>query len=292
MFVTMTRHRTLLVVVAALLIVFAGCSSIGSQGSPTATPAEGTPSETATPEAEQLRGQAVDAMDEVEQYRVRANESRTVVANLEQQLSIEQDVAIDRATGNLHVDVTQSSGQRTVNVDNYVVNDTLYQRNPGFVEQFSTEWAVVDTVENLTRLRQALDPLWRQQRILEVSEAAYNGTETVDGTRVHRLETTSAPERFEDFFVEQVAGPGSQMNESSYSISNASFTFWVSSETYRPVKVAGRMNSSIASRGQTVSLEQSFSFEYDYGASVSIELPEEADSAVRLSEALNDTAGG
>ena len=288
----------MLVVVAALLIALAGCSSIGSQGSPTATPGGDTPSETATssetptPKAEQLRGQVVEAMDDAEQYRVRANESRTVVANLAQELSIEQDVAVDRATGNLHVDVTQSSGGRTVNVDHYVVDDTLYQRNPGFVQQFSTEWAVVDTVENLTRLRQVLDPLRRQQRILEVSEVTYNGTETVDGTEVYRLETTSAPERLEDLFVEQVAGPGSQVNESAYSISNASFTFWVSSETNLPVTVTGQLDSSISSQGQTVSLEQSFSFAYDHDASVSIELPEEADGAVRLSEALNESAGG
>lgn len=291
MFVTMTRHRILLVVVAALLIAFAGCSSIGSQGSPTPTAAEGTPTET-TPDAGQLRGQAVDAIGDVEQYQVRANESRTVVANLEQELSIEQDVAINRTTGNIHVDATQSTDARTVTVDNFVVNDTLYQRNPGFVQQFSTEWALVDTVENLTRLRQALDPLRRQQRILEVSEVTYNGTGAVDGMEVYRLETTSAPERLEDLFVEQLAGPGNQINESAYSISNASFTFWVSSETYRPAKVTGRMDSTISQQGQTVSIEQSFSFEYDYDASVSIELPEEADSAVRLSEALNESQGG
>jgi len=288
----MTRTRPLFAVVAALLIASAGCSSIGSQASPadgsSGTPTAGTP----TPDGEEIRANAVDAMDAVETYRVEANESRTVVANLERQIAIEQTVTVDRTSGSLHVAANQSAAGRTIAIDIYLVDGTLYQRSPVYVRQFSTEWLEVDTAENLTLVRDALDPIRRHQRILEATEVTLNGTETVDGTETYRLETTSDSERLEEVFAEQVSGPGSQLNESTYSISSASFTFWISTETNRPVKAEGALDSTVSAQGETVSLEQAFSFRYDYASEASVELPAAAEGAVPLSEALNDTGTG
>ncbi|MFB6295503.1 MAG: hypothetical protein ABEH66_01520 [Halobacteriales archaeon] len=288
----MTRTRTLFAVVAALLIASAGCSSIGSQGSPAGDPEETPTAGTPTPDGEEIRASAVDAMDAVETYRVVANESRTVIANRAQEILIEQTVTVDRTSGSLHVAANQSVAGRTIALDIYLVDGTLYQRSRAYVRQFSTEWLEVDTVENVSRVRTALDPLRRQQRLLEATNVTINGTETVDGTETYRLETSSDPERLEEVFAEQVSGPGSQLNESTYSISNASFTFWISTETTRPVKAVGAIDSTVSARGQTVSLEQSFSFQYDYESEASVDLPEGAESAVPLSEALNGTGTG
>jgi len=287
----MTRSRTLFAIVAALLIASAGCSSIGSQASP-ADPDESPAAGTSTPDGEEIQASAVDAMDAVETYRVEVNESRTVVANLERQIAIEQTVTVDRESGSLHVAANQSAAGQTVALDIYLVDGTLYQRSPAYVRQFSTEWLEVDTAENLTLVRDALDPLGRHQRILEATDVTFNGTETVDGSQVYRLETTSDPDRLEDVFAEQVSGPGNQLNESTYSISNASFTFWISTETNRPVKAEGAIDSTVSAQGRTVSLEQALSFRYDYESDSSVELPEAAKDAVPLSEALNGTGAG
>jgi hypothetical protein len=284
----MTRHRLVFAVVLALSVPLAGCSALDAGGTPTATTTGG---ENGTvPDG--VSDRAAEAIESVETYRVDATETRTIVGAQTQVIEIEQSADVDRTDHRLHRAGNQSVGGRTVAVDTYLVNETVYQRSPAFVRQFSAEWIEVDTGGNFTRAFEVADPINRHHRVLETASFAADGTETIAGKEAYRIETESDPERLEDLFAELIAGPTSGFNESTYSLNDATYTFWIDAETDRPLRVAGSLESQVASRGRQVTLQQSFTFAYDYESAVSIDLPEAASNAVSLSGALNGTSPG
>jgi hypothetical protein len=281
----MRRRRLLVAVVLALMISFAGCSAFGDGGTDVG------PGDTNGTVPDDVSDQRINAMESVGDYRVEATEARTIIGPQRQTIEINQRIDVSREDQGLHIAANQTALGRTVTTDTYLVNETVYQRSPAFVQRFATEWIEVDTEGNVTQAFRAADPLVRQARILETASFEANGTETIDGRDVHRIEAEFDSEGLEDLFAEVVGGPGSQFNESTYSLTGATYTFWIASDTNRPLRVTGELESQVVAQGQQVTLRQSFDFEYDY-ASVSIDLPEAASSAIPLSEALNDTNTG
>jgi hypothetical protein len=291
----MERQRLLFVVMIALSVTLAGCSALDSGETPTgADPGDVTntsPDAMTSTVSPGTSEQAVKAMRSVEDYRVEGSETRTVIGPQRRTVEINQRIDVNRETQRLHIAANQTVLGQTVAADTYLVNETVYQRSPGFVQQFATEWIEVDTERNVTQAFRGADPLVRQARILETASFEANGTETIDGRDVRRIEGEVDPEQLEDLLAEVIGGPGSQFNESTYSVTSATYTFWIATDTNRPLRATGDLESQVAAQGQQVTLRQSFDFEYEY-ASVSIDLPEAASSAVPLSEALNDTNTG
>lgn len=281
----MVRKRLMLAVLLVALVALAGCGAADTGGTPTESE-PGDANGSVPGNASEL---AVDAMASVEGYRVEATETRAVIGPQTQVVEIEQRIEVDRATRRLHRAANQSAAGRTVAVDTYLVNGTVYERSPVYVTQFSAEWIRIDAEENFTRAFRAADPLARQMRVLETASFTANGTTTIDGHEVRRIETDADPERLEGLFAELLGGPASGFNESTVSLTDAAYTFWIDAETDLPVRVAGDIETRVSLRGQEATLEQSFTFEYDYESSVSIDLPESASSAVPLSEAVNGT---
>lgn len=289
----MNRRAIAIAVLAVLAIALAGCSSIGPDGNSTTTPTGTTLDETdGGADADAIKKQAIDAMAGTEQYRVDAEESRTLIANLRQQVQIEQTIRVDRSNRRFHASTTQSTRGQTVEVDTYLLNATIYERHPAYVRQFSTAWLSIDVSGNESLAWRARDALTRQRRVLEVAEPRLNGTARLDGTEAYRLEASPDLDRLEAAFAEVFAGSTGSLNESAYEIDDGEFTFYVATDSGRPLRVTGQLNSTISRQGTTVTLRQSFDFVYDYGAPVSIELPEAAEDAVPLSEALNESTAG
>lgn len=284
----MGRRRLLIVVVLALSVPLAGCSALDTGATPTAT----EPGETNGTVPDNTSEQAVEAIASIEKYSVEATETRIVIGPQRQIIEIEQRADVDRADRRLYLAANRTAAGRTVAVDTYLVNETVYERSPAYVTQFSAEWIKVDTDGNFTRAFRVADPLTSQTRVLETASFEANGTETVGGRDAYRIETDSNPERLEELLAELVGGPASAFNESTYSIEDAAFTFWIATDTNRPLRVTGDLESQVATQGQQVTLQQSFAFEYDYETAVSIDLPDAASNAVSLSEALNGTSPG
>ncbi len=283
----MERQRLLFVVILALSVTLAGCSALDTGETPTASDPGNTTSTVASSTSEQ----AIEAIRSVEDYSVEGSETRTLIGPQRQTVEIDQRIDVNREDGRLHIAANQTALGQTVASDTYLVNETAYQRSPAFVQRFATEWIEVDTQGNVTQAFRAADPLVRQAQILETASFEANGTETIDGREVRRIEGEVDPEQLEDLLAEVIGGPGSRFNESTYSVTGATYTFWIATDTNRPLRVTGDLESQVMSQGQQVTLIQSFDFEYDY-ASVSIDLPEAASGAVPLSEALNGTNSG
>lgn len=287
----MSPFRAAIAILVAVAMVTAGCGSIGTQGDGTASPT-GTaaqPGTSSTVSGEALKQRAIAAMDGVQRYRVEAEESRVVEANLVRELSVGQVTRVDRPARELHVSMTQQTQGRSVESEIYLLNETLYQRHPQFVRQFSTAWISVNLSGNASRAWEARDALARQQAILEVAEPRRNGTEAIDGVDAYRLEASPDLDRLERVFAELVTGTAGSLNESTYNISDSQFTFWIAEGSDRPVRVSGHMNSTLSGPRQTIHLQQEVTFEYEYESTVSIELPDAAADAVPLAEALNGT---
>lgn len=281
------RRRLLLAVVLAVMISVAGCSALDTGGTSTATEPEGTDGTVSGDTSER----ASEAIGSVQNYHVEGSETRTVIGPQRQTIEIDQRIDVNREDQRLHVAANQTALGQTVAVDTYLVNETVYERSPAYVQRFSTEWIEVDTEGNVTRAFRAADPLVRQARVLETASFEANGTETIDGQEVSRIEAEVDPERLEDLLAEVIGGPGSGFNESTYSLTNATYTFWIATDTNRPLRVSGELESQVVTQGQEVTLRQSFDFEYDY-TSVSIDLPDAASNAVPISEIINGTGPG
>ncbi|MFB6228654.1 MAG: DUF6612 family protein [Halobacteriales archaeon] len=284
----MRRQRLLFAVVLALSVTLAGCSALDTGGDQT----DAGPGETNGTIPDDISEQVIESIASVEKYRVEATQTQTIIGPQRQSVETEQRVDVNRADQRLHRTTNQTVLGRTIRTDTYLANETVYQRSPVYVQQFSTEWIEVDTEGNVTRAFRAADPLARQSRVLETASFEANGTETIDGRDVYRIEADADPEQLEDLFAELVGGPGTQFNESTYSLTDATYTFRVAADTNRPLRVTGELESQVVAQGQEVTLRQSFDFEYNYTSSVSIDLPEAASSAVPLSEILNGTDPG
>lgn len=263
----MIDRRTAVLLVVAVGVALSGCNTTGGGG---------------PPDAETVKEDAIAAMDETETYAVSLDEHRKVAAIRTVEADIQSEVVVDRTEKELRNNQTTSSAGRTVRVQSYVVNRTLYQHSDAFVRQYNNEWVRSDISENFSAKWAALDALERQERILNVSSVSLNGTETINGTEYYVLEANPDGDAIEGVIAELLGGPGTDLDESDMEVSNASFTYYVDTETNRPGRVTGELNTSYTVQGTTVALNQTFEFRYDYDTDVDVTLPEGADDAVPI----------
>lgn len=311
----MTRRDAALAVALAAVLVLAGCAGTGpgtttdseatttvsgattattdgatADDGTTTTTEESTASDGTTadgtdgPEATATKQRVLDAMAGVGTYRVDLSTNRTLLANgVRQSTSVESAAAFDREARRLRVNQTTSGPGGTATVATYVVDRSLYRHSEAFVRQYSSEWVTLDLSVNFSSTWRGLDTMTRQRATLANASVRLDGTTTVEGTEAYVL----VADVDETSYNEVTA---SRLGSGSVDVSEASFTFRVSTETHRPLLVTGTVNSTVTTRGQEVAVTERLTLAFDgYGEPAGISLPDSAETAVSLD---NATASG
>ncbi|WP_435177407.1 DUF7537 family lipoprotein [Halorussus sp. AFM4] len=285
-------QRALVALLLAVLVVLAGCSGGGTDpATDTAAPdatatTDGSdgPSTVESANATAVKRDALSAMADVETYRIDARIVTVVSSNnVERRTVTNSTGAVDRAERELRIDRTARVAGRSSSVSTYVVDRTLYQRSPQFTRAFSSKWIQRNISANFSQRWSALDTLTRQRELLNISDVELVGRETVDGTETYVLRATPDPERYAELSADVT-------NRRVGEVRNVSVTYWLATDTYRPVKSNTTIDSTVSVRGREMDLHQELTLRLSgYGDDVSIRLPPAAETAVSLGDRLNAT---
>ena len=246
----------------------------GSSGS-NGTDANGTDASGELPSAATVRTEALAAINAVDTYRVVVNQTTRLSGNVNRTTNAVSNGTFDRDAREASLTVTQSALGRTVTTERYLVNGTLYERNPQYVQQYDSAWIKAEVPDDGSAFRDSFDTLSRQRAILNASTVTLAGTETVDGTTTYRLKASPN--------ATQLTGAAGSVQRSNLDVANVSATYWLDAETGLPVRSTIELAGQQTAQGQTFGIDQRLRFDFDgYGTPVSITLPPAAEGAVSV----------
>lgn len=250
----------------------------------TATDAGNESARASLPPVEEVTADAIAAIEAVETYRVRTNQTVEVAAGITQTTRATTNAAFDRSAREFRANVTQSAMGRTASLDRYFVNDTLYINSQQYVREYDSAWVKQSFPTGGGAAWSALDTLARQRALLDNGSARLAGTERVAGTEAYVLRV-DAP-------LSQFGGPGASVAQrESFSINDSTATFWIDTETLRPIRTAVEFTGEATIRGRTVGYTQTIESRYTgYGEPVTVELPPEADTAVPIESSVGNAS--
>ena len=227
------------------------------------------------PSAATVRTEALAAIDAVDTYRVVVNQTTRLSGNVNRTTNAVSNGTFDRDAREASLTVTQSALGRTVTTERYLVNGTLYERNPQYVQQYDSAWIKAEVPDNGSAFRDSFDTLSRQRAILNASTVTLAGTETVDGTTTYRLKASPN--------ATQLTGAAGSVQRSNLDVANVSATYWLDAETGLPVRSTIELAGQQTAQGQTFGIDQRLRLDFDgYGTPVSITLPPAAEGAVSV----------
>lgn len=240
-----SQTRALLVTVAlALLLATAGCTDDGSTG-----PAD-------APSADALQENATAVMQEV------STAAFTMSMDIEsggQTITMDADGVMDAENRQMRMVMRMDVGDRSVEVTQYIVDETAYQRIQG-------QWQ--------TRNLRGQD-IWQQgnqialqRRMLENSTVEIVGSDTLDGRDVWVVSVDPS----EDAIQQLVGQTGTGVGE-NVEVDSLTFEQYVDAETYHVRKIDMTMDATI--QGDSASLNMTMTFG-DFDEPVDIQVPEEA----------------
>ncbi|CCQ32495.1 membrane lipoprotein [Halorhabdus tiamatea SARL4B] len=303
------RKRTLALLALAGLVVLAGCSgettetTIETDGSDTPTetetqtpdkttskPAETTSDsgETSTPvqiDTATLQADTIEAMSDVVSYRMAQNVTTVQMTNNQEvTTNIEIEYAANRDAKALesHRTVTQL-GTETV-IDTYLSDERLYQRSDQYVQRYGSEWVTENVSENFTQQFNLRDQLWRYEFTLDSASLSSVEATTVDGTETYRVAADVNTTKLNDA-IRSSLNLSANASQAVSAGTNVTSTFWIDTETKRPLRVDRTVIGTQTIQGQPVDFERTITTELSY-EEVTVTLPDGANSAV----SLNSTA--
>jgi len=238
------RVRALQAAVVAALVVTAGCAGLpGSDGE--------TGDE--TPSADELEADVVDAMSDVETYRLTMQ--MNVSAN-GQTLSMTQRGAFDREAERARLNVSLFGQEATT----YIDGTTMYLQSNG-------EWQTRDLSES--GVWGDSESLTRQRQILDSGNVTIAGGGSVDSTATTVLRVDPDTEDMKAL-VQQQQG---QQALDGVTIENATYRMHVANETNLVRQVEADLAMTV--NGQTAETTVTMTFS-DFGEPVDIIIPDAA----------------
>lgn len=269
-------RRALAVLALAAAVVLAGCGAGG--GTTTAGPGGDV-------SAEEVRDDVLSAVEGTDSYAITGTTNVTVLANnQEQQISVESETRVDRANREFTTDQTTRVLGQTTEAEAYLKDGVFYQRSDAFVQAYSSEWIKQDVSGNVSRTIRTVDLLRQVEVGLNNATAlSLNGTAQVDGTEAYVLEADVNGSAIEAYALGslQSSGLGGSVN-----VTDASITVYAATETGQPLRVVSATNASLSLQGQRIDVRSTSDVRVTE-ESVSVTLPESADTAVNATTALD-----
>lgn len=285
----MTARRLALLAVLAS-VVLAGCSGLGGGDSTPSPDDSGTPTPNVTAtatsgeatvdvSASELADRLRTAANETDEYRFRIEQNQTVTSNnAEQTASIQRRGAIDRADRTYRLNTTRTRGGQSTDIRRYLVNETAYAASDTYVQQYSSRWIKSNVSGSLDAVFDGNDALARVPELLANASLSVTGREPIDGTEAYVLRV----DRNETDIARQIG------STETVTVHEAVLWIHVDAESGRPLRVQGRRNLTSTSQGQSVESATAYDRRLRYD-DVSIQLPEEAETAVIPNEAEGST---
>ena len=229
-----------------VVVVLSGCLGFG--GPPPSDPG-----------AEAVVDDAAMASADVETYRFE-NDIRIVASDGDETRRVSMDVAgaVDRPARRFRANTTFQGDV----YPSYVDGDTAYTKC-----QEPWGWGVENVSEEREGDWQSADPLGRQVELLQSSPVYWAGNETMDGVDVHVIEARPSEDTLRTYADRRqsgILGPG---------IEDAVLTAYIVEESGVIVKT--EFDFTVTDGGASADAEMSTRFT-DYGADVTITIPEEA----------------
>jgi hypothetical protein len=166
----------------------------------------------------------------------------------------------------------------------YVINDTIYTITA--IPGIPANWTKMEMPEEAWEMQNQVE---QQREMMNISEVEILGDEKVDGTDCYVLKITPDMEKYWETMMKQ---PGMEMTNVSdiESIKEMSIKSWIAKSTYFPMKTEMQMKM-VMTEEDVPEAEEPFEMTIDmgidmllhhYNETVSIELPEEAESAEEI----------
>jgi hypothetical protein len=186
-------------------------------------------------------------------------------------------------TGNLEV-LEGEEMPGPMETQTYVINDTIYTITS--IPGIPANWTKMAMPEEYWEMQNQVE---LQREMMNVSEVEILGDEKVDGTDCYVLKITPDMEKYWETMMKQ---PGMEMTNVSdiESIKEMSIKSWIAKSTYFPMKTEMQMKM-VMTEEDVPEAEEPFEMTIDmgidmllhhYNETVSIELPEEAESAEEI----------
>lgn len=230
------------IAVVILLVGLGGCSGVlsGDDGE----------------QAAEIRDRSIAAIEDVSSYSF-ALELETSAQGLS--VAVESNGSVDLDAREMHVVFTTQG----IQLNEYIVNDTLYQESYGL-------WDQRDAGDlGVWQDQRQLD---HQRKILENGSVSLEGEDTIDGEPVYELRVEPEPEDVDGVLTPQQGESATGVNTTD----DATYTFYLRQSDYLIERVDADITAS--SDGQEASADLTITFS-EYNEDQHIELPPEAEDA-------------
>jgi len=260
------QHKTVvLAVVLALTLPLAGCSALTADGE------DGPDSEGPDVDEEQLQAATLETMGNVSTASVEADITVETQGSTVIEMQLEGVSNFDEQRARL--DTTIGQGARSVEAQQYVVDQTVYMNAAAF-----GGWVKQDVSD---RPGFGNNNLEQQQRLLEAADLEVTGETTTDGHEVYVAEMNIDSEVLNEIVNEGLSQQQTGGMAGEITIEDVSVTQHIDVDSNHVRYM--NMEYTVSTGGQevTVVFEQRFS---NFGQSVDITLPEEAEDATPIDQ--------
>jgi len=271
-------------------------------------------------DAEEVREDALDAMDSAETYDFEMEMDVTMGDDMPGELSISMDGegSVDEAEERMEMFVTTGMlGIFEMDQDVYVVDDAMYMRmdmggmegmdDVDGAEEDLEEWLKIEGEPMVSEMWDSYSYAEQYQEMLEISEVSYEDDAEVDGEDAYVITLEPDPEEYDELAQKQMGSMDmfdgmmeedmEEMEElfGEVTTEEISASYWISQETDYILRSQSEatvtMPMGMNGEEVTTTMEADIRM-FNHGEDVDIQLPEGAEDAVPFDEFTTDEAYG
>ncbi len=254
---------------------------------------------------EELKEEVVSSVEEIDTYEFDMKaESNTELSRHGKQAGLETITTgkgvVDRDSKNMKLEMTTTMGVsgRSSTVGSrakiYCINDSLYTKTSIGISEVPSDWVKMQMTEERWGSQNQLDEYFE---LLNKSEVEVLGNEKINGIDCYAVKILPHNETLWEMMVNEPAMSKQmqEINRSEIEIKNSSAKFWVSKDTYFPVRTETAMELKMDSKALNMTSQEDITVEidlavevnyYNYNDPVKISFPQEAQDAVSAPQQL------
>lgn len=222
--------------------------------------------------AAELLNDTVPSLDTVESYRLQQNIT-TVQRSNNQEITTQnnQTGRIDRVQQRAGIErVTESRG-RSIETEQYLLNDSLYESNERIAQQYGTQWVRTNLTGSYEQVFEQFDSINQLERVFANATGTVEGQTEIDGEEVYAINATVDADTY------------AEGRQSVTGVERYQINLWLSKETGLPVQVAEDSVMNVSTNRGTFTREADNFLAFTY-EDVDVTLPEAAEGAPTAEE--------
>lgn len=225
--------------------------------------------------AKQLLADSADALAAVDSYSL---EQRVVNVrgqnNQTRRIRVNQTARVDRTERRIVAQGTTSTESRSVSVQRYLLNGSLYESSEQIARQFGSEWVKTNISTQFEQVFEQFDSARRAVSLLRNATGTLAGQTTIDGQRVYAINATVDSSAVVETRANIVGADQFQLS------------IWLSADSSLPLRIGEDSTLTLSTNFGEVTQRTDSVIDHRFGP-VDISLPEEAEDAPLASEVTN-----